>query len=107
MPMFLLRRVAGHSMEPALKEGRIVIGRRMRPQENAGQLRPGTVVILRHEGLEKIKRLTAVRMSAAGGIEVEVRGDNAEASTDSRSFGWLSASVILAVIIWPRTLHPK
>lgn len=33
---------------------------------------------------------------------VYVVGDNAQASTDSRSFGWLQPDEVIAKVIWPR-----
>lgn len=60
-------------------------------------LQPGDVVIIDHGGLEKIKRVEAVVED-----QLFVLGDNAMASTDSRSFGWLSRDSVRAKVIWPR-----
>lgn len=60
-------------------------------------VRPRDVVIIAHDGMEKIKRIERVRPQ-----EVYVLGDNAEQSTDSRDFGWLPDKSIRAKILWPR-----
>lgn len=90
--MLLVRRVVGESMLPTLPPGRIVVAVHRR-------MRPGTVVVIQHEGREKIKRIHAIE-----GARVYVLGDNPEASTDSRHFGWLPGSNVLGVVIWPRHL---
>lgn len=61
-------------------------------------LSAGDVVIIRHQGIEKIKRVEAVQ-----GNELYVLGDNPSASTDSRFFGWLPVSSVHAKVIWPRS----
>jgi phage repressor protein C with HTH and peptisase S24 domain len=91
----LIRRVTGDSMLPAFRSGRIVIA--------SGLVRryvPGDVVVLLHNGLEKIKRITDVRIDNAQ-QEVYVRGDNPDSSTDSRQFGWLPAQTVKGRVIWP------
>lgn len=84
---FGLYLVAGDSMLPTYRAGDLLLGGRwLRP-------RPGrTVVVIRDRPI--IKRV--VRREA-GGYWVE--GDNASASTDSRSFGLVPANAIEAVII--------
>jgi phage repressor protein C with HTH and peptisase S24 domain len=59
------------------------------------RVREGDVLVLRHDGLEKVKRVASVR-----GDEVYVVGDN-PASTDSRQFGWLPRSSVVAKV-WSR-----
>jgi phage repressor protein C with HTH and peptisase S24 domain len=78
-------------MQPSLKPGQIVVGRAVR------DFQPGDVVIVSHNGLEKIKRIERQQ-----GNLLYLLGDNAAASTDSRSFGWVQAQAIVAKVIWPR-----
>jgi SOS-response transcriptional repressor LexA len=78
-------------MAPSLRAGQLVVGRQTR------DLKPGDVVIVSHNGLEKIKRIEKQQ-----GDLIYLLGDNAAASTDSRSFGWLPAKNIVAKIIWPK-----
>jgi phage repressor protein C with HTH and peptisase S24 domain len=89
--LLLIRRISGESMLPAFRPGRIVIA-----VPYYKTLRPGDVVIIRHEGLEKIKRVARITQG-----QVYVTGDNQAYSTDSRLFGWLDRSAIIAKIIWP------
>jgi len=77
-------------MAPALKAGQLVVGRQTR------ELAAGDVVIVSHNGLEKIKRIEKHE-----GDLVYLLGDNPSESTDSRSFGWLAAKTIIAKVVWP------
>ncbi|HSH17821.1 MAG TPA: S26 family signal peptidase [Candidatus Saccharimonadales bacterium] len=92
--MLYLRRVTGDSMAPTLTEGRVVL--LMRPYRVP---RRGDVVMLRHAGLEKLKRITAVSSRLD---KLYVEGDNEAQSTDSRHFGWLPRTAITGIVIWPR-----
>lgn len=78
-------------MAPALSRGQLVVGR------YTNELKPGDVVIVSHNGLEKIKRIERQQ-----GNLLYLLGDNAAASTDSRSFGWVQADTIVAKIVWPK-----
>jgi phage repressor protein C with HTH and peptisase S24 domain len=78
-------------MLPALAANTVVVARRTR------RVRPGDVVIIRHDNLEKIKRLSLMQDG-----QVFVLGDNPAQSTDSRSFGWLPVSVVVAKVVWPK-----
>jgi SOS-response transcriptional repressor LexA len=78
-------------MAPSLHAGQLVIGRQTR------ELQPGDVVIVSHEGLEKIKRIERQQ-----GDLIYLLGDNAGASTDSRNFGWVHAKTIIAKVVWPK-----
>jgi len=84
-------------MLPALKPGRIVIA-----WGRSGNILPGDVVIIRHGGLEKIKRVMLVN---ANDKRLFVMGDNQEHSTDSRTFGWLHKSAVQGRVIWPRSIY--
>lgn len=90
--MWYLRRVVGGSMAPTLKENQIVL---VRPKLR--RLKPGDIVVVKHDGREKIKRLNKL-----DGRMVYILGDNAPASTDSRHFGWLELIAVQGKVIWPR-----
>jgi phage repressor protein C with HTH and peptisase S24 domain len=79
-------------MLPAFKPGHLVVASGL-----YRKLRRGDVVIIGHGGLEKIKRITGMSNDL-----IFVEGDNPAHSTDSRSFGWLQASAVVAKVIWPK-----
>lgn len=58
--------------------------------------KPGDVIIVRHGGLEKIKRISQLMAD-----RLFVVGDNQEHSTDSRQFGWLPLSAVVGKVVWP------
>lgn len=58
--------------------------------------RVGSIVIVRHNGIEKIKRISKVHSG-----KIYVIGDNPIASTDSRHFGWLPKATLKARVVWP------
>lgn len=89
--MFLIRRVDGLSMLPTYQRGMIVVAWRFR------RPRVGDVVIVRHHKLEIIKRIDQL-----DGGHVYLLGDNPEASTDSRQFGWLPVTAIIGVVTTQR-----
>ncbi len=88
----VVRRVTGASMVPALWPGSLVIGWRW-----WRRLDPGSLVIVNHNGREKIKRIKTIE---AG--RVYVLGDNQAESTDSRHFGWLTLHDVSAKILLPK-----
>jgi phage repressor protein C with HTH and peptisase S24 domain len=88
----MIRRVTGNSMVPSLSAGRLVYATNFYIM-----LSRGDVVIIWHQGLEKIKRIQAI-----DGNKLYVVGDNQLASTDSRAFGWLDRKTVCAKVIWPR-----
>jgi len=91
--LFLIRRIVGHSMIPVLPPGTLVFGIRY-----YRKLKPGHVVVVNHEGKEKIKRIEKIKDS-----QIFILGDHPETSTDSRQFGWLEKNQVTARIFWPRT----
>ncbi len=78
-------------MLPTFRHGQVVLG-----NADTSKVRVGDVVVVEHEGLEKIKRIADVQ-----GDHIYVLGDNPGASSDSRVFGWLERSLVRAKIIWP------
>jgi nickel-type superoxide dismutase maturation protease len=85
--------VAGASMRPTLADGDWLVCRRLSPASVA-RLRPGQVVVLERPdrpGLLVVKRV--VRRTAEGWW---VEGDNPAASDDSRVFGAVPDSCVLA-----------
>ncbi len=89
----LVRRVSGESMLPNLRSGQIIFG-----NKKFMKLRTGNVIVFKHDNIENIKRIVV-----AAEDTVEVRGDNSFLSTDSRSFGPIKRSTIIAKVWWPRT----
>jgi signal peptidase I len=89
--LFIVRRIVGGSMLPYLTPGKLVFG--WRPK----RLKIGDVVILFHDGLEKVKRIDSIE-----GEKLYVLGDNPIVSKDSRQFGLIDRSQVLARVVWPR-----
>jgi nickel-type superoxide dismutase maturation protease len=95
-----LRRVvvAGGSMAPTLLEG----DRLLAVASPRGRVRamPGDLVVLpdpRTAGRVLVKRVAAVDPAAG---TVEVRGDAADASTDSRTFGSVPAGSLMGRVVY-------
>ncbi len=95
--MILLRRVAGASMAPALPAGTLVLA------ALPGLARAGRVIVFTFDGREYIKRVH--NTDPARGVYV--LGDNADASTDSRDFGWVPHNAVQGIVLWPRRSAPK
>ncbi len=81
----IVRRVVGESMFPALQTNKIIIARGW-----FNSLKAGDIVVIKHAGLDKIKRVQEVKDD-----KVYVVGDNKDLSTDSRSFGWIDRAQII------------
>jgi phage repressor protein C with HTH and peptisase S24 domain len=86
-----VRRVMGTSMLPTYEEGQLIVA--LKPFR---KLRQHDIVIISHDGREKIKRITEL-----GSGKVYVRGDNPRHSTDSRHFGWIEQSKVKGRVLWP------
>lgn len=86
----MIRRVSGRSMEPALKAGQLVLATR-----RVKKLKASDVIIFKHKGLEKIKRVNSI-----AGDDISVIGDNKNHSTDSRSFGPINSKEIIGRVIY-------
>lgn len=81
-------------MLPSLEHGDIIWATGLvRPNS----LQPGQVVVIQHEGIEKIKRVVEVENG-----EIIVQGDNASDSRDSRQFGPIPLSAVRGKVIWPK-----
>jgi nickel-type superoxide dismutase maturation protease len=84
--------VEGSSMVPAFVPGeRLTVVRRWR------RVRIGDVVVLRDPRGED--RWILKRCVARSGNQLELRGDNPDASTDSREFGMVSAREIKWIVL--------
>jgi len=92
--MVAIRRVVGESMLPTLRPDQVVVIRRK------VRLQVSDVVMVRHGGLDKIKRVSAIQDG-----KIFVEGDNPAASTDSRQFGWIDRQSVQGKVIWPRKLQ--
>lgn len=75
-------------MAPTYPHGKLIVAWRMRKP------RIGDVVIVKHHNLELLKRVSKIEDD-----KVYLLGDNTEESTDSRHYGWLPLSSIMAVVI--------
>jgi nickel-type superoxide dismutase maturation protease len=82
--------VDGDSMRPALEPGDRLLVLALPP-------RVGDIVALRHEGRTIVKRVAAV---AADDDRIDVLGDNAAASTDSRTFGPVGRGAIIGRVVY-------
>ena len=82
--------VDGDSMRPALEPGDRLLVLSLPP-------RVGDIVAVRHRGRTIVKRVAAI---ADDGDRVDVLGDNAAASTDSRTFGPVAREAILGRVVY-------
>ena len=78
-------------MTPALRQGQIVLVSKSR------SFKAGDVVVAFVDQREVIKRATHYVDG-----QVFLEGDNPEASTDSRNYGWLVDRHVEGKVIWPR-----
>lgn len=87
----VVRKVHGHSMMPVLPPGTYIWATGW-----FKNLKIGDIVMFFHDDKEKIKRIDEIK-----GDELFVTGDHAEASTDSRQFGWITQDKVIAKLFWP------
>jgi phage repressor protein C with HTH and peptisase S24 domain len=95
--VLLFRRIVGDSMLPTLRAGSIIVASGL-----ARKIQTDDIIIIRHEGAEKVKRVINVNID-----KIYIEGDNKLRSTDSRHFGWLNSSDILGKVIWPKQTRNK
>jgi nickel-type superoxide dismutase maturation protease len=89
--------VAGHSMEPTFEPGDRVVAVRVRNRP-----RPGDLAITGDP--RKPDRLLIKRVYALRDGMVDLRGDHAAASTDSRTFGMVPPAAVDACVVF--RYHP-
>ena len=92
MSPIILRRVKGHSMLPTLPPETLIWGFKW-----YNRLKVGDIVVFLHDGKEKIKRINEII-----GDDLELLGDNSNGSSDSRQFGNVPSSEVIAKVVWPR-----
>jgi phage repressor protein C with HTH and peptisase S24 domain len=78
-------------MTPKLHPGQLIVATPI-----VRRLYPGQVVIVEQDNKELIKRIERIEDD-----RIFVIGDNLDASTDSRQFGWLSRNAIVARVLRP------
>lgn len=94
----VLVEVTGTSMSPTLHPGdRLVAVARRR-------YRPGDVVVARDPRGDEDGRRLVKRVAGVGPAGLELRGDDPEASTDSRHFGPVDPDLVVGKVVyryWP------
>ena len=87
MKPLIIRRVVGHSMEPTLHEGQLVMASGLLP------VRSGDVVVAKIGDLELIKRLAVLPDN-----QRILAGDN---KTDNHDLAWNDETHIIGKVFWP------
>jgi len=87
-------RVVGNSMERTLKEGDLVIYKKLNPKNI--DLKIGDIVVASHPKTKNkliIKRIHRIYQN-----KFDLRGDNSFSSTDSREFGLIELDLIIGKV---------
>lgn len=84
----IIRRVVGHSMEPILLPGCIVVGIK------STKYCIGDIVVVNISGREVIKRITGIKAN-----KYYLKGDNKLQSTDSDEWGWIDSNKLKSKIV--------
>ena len=87
-------RVVGTSMEGTLKEGDLITYKKLNPKNI--DLEIGDIVVASHPKTKKkliIKRIHRIYQN-----KFDLRGDNSDASTDSREFGLIELALIIGKV---------
>ncbi len=97
-------RISGHSMEPTLKSGQRALFIRLSPKDRFSRITGdkwlGKIVLIQRlnnsgaKDFYQVKRITEIKDG-----KFFVTGDNAESSTDSREFGWLTSAEIVGKLL--------
>ncbi len=87
----IVRRVVGHSMEPTLREGRIVLASPLLP------IGKGDIVVAKVEDREIIKRVSEVTNEG-----YFLRGDNKTHNRDSHRFGVVKRANVLGRVLFAK-----
>ena len=104
--------VQDHSMEPTFLPGDRLLA--LREKREGPPPTEGQVVVVRDpERPDRLllKRVVAVRPArpgsgGGGGVELDLRGDAATSSRDSRDFGWVPAREVVG-LVWYRYAPPE
>lgn len=86
--MLFVRRVVGASMLPLFRPGTLVLAWQYKKPK------VGDVVVAKRGTLEIIKRVSSITPDG-----YFLLGDNASASTDSRTYGWFDPVAVKGVVI--------
>jgi signal peptidase I len=98
--MLRIVRVAGASMDPRVREGRLLLVESVSYRFRSPRRGDVAVLVSPGEGRKLLKRIVGVPGDVVAGRrlrpnEYYVRGDNVDASTDSRHFGPVDRALIL------------
>lgn len=87
--MFSFFKVSGHSMEPFLKEGSVVLTSSIFP------IKILDVIVVQYENKKMVKRIMEIKNG-----KVYVEGDNKKDSLDSKKIGWIDRKEIVGKVLF-------